>query len=335
MTTNLIGKNMAINILGAGLSCIDIIKETGSTYKSLGGTAANVISFLSMFSEMKTFFLLPSMKDDFIKKEFSRRDVEIYSFGKKPIDSPIIIERINNGSHSFSGVCPYCNYLLRKTKLPQISDINSLSFLDKDINLFYYDRVSSGIKSFVSNNKSGWNFYEPNSARSYNVFLENAKRAHIVKFSSDRIQENIVNKMLDDLASSSVEMVIITMGQKGLKYAIRENGSFNDWISVTSHIINGVKDTSGAGDWVTSIFLFFFLSQYPFYTKQINNNLVYNYLRYAQKVATESCKYLGAHGICESADGVRIIENITHMSIEPITVFENSLVTCPKCHQAL
>lgn len=57
----------------------------------------------------------------------------------------------------------------------------------RNCNLFYYDRLSEGIKEIAFLNRRGWNFFEPNSCRVYRPFINAAKYANIIKFAEDRV----------------------------------------------------------------------------------------------------------------------------------------------------
>lgn len=326
---------MNIKILGAGLSCIDIIKYENNTKSSLGGTTANVMSFLSAFNKFDVSILLPKMNNKVLESEFNKRNVKIIEFGQNEINIPIIIENLTDDSHSFNGLCGHCNKNLKNIDLPDITDIKCTSIKTNCYNLFFYDRISLGIYQMAINNINGWNFYEPNTMNSYKNFIEFAKSANIVKFSNDRISESEVKNILSDLQESNVSIVIITMGAKGLKYSVRTNGVLSEWIYVKPIKLDHIIDTTGAGDCMSAVFIFLLLNKYPQFTNEISKDLIVDFLDKSQEIAVESCQYMGAQGILESKKAIDKICEFLDVNIYPINVFSNSITFCPYCKYEL
>ena len=313
------------------MTCIDIIKYGERSKIALGGTAANVMSFLSMFKNFKVSILLPKNNNNFFANEFKKRNIKVIEFRAKDINTPIIIENLTDNAHNFTSLCPHCKNNLKSIDLPGRKDANSI-FIETDYyNLFFYDRISLGIKKIAKKNIKGWNFYEPNSMENYKTFIDNARFSNIVKFSNDRISESNIKNMLFDLQISNVLIVIITMGSEGLKYSIRVNGVLSEWIYIKPYKLDNITDASGAGDWLSTSFLFQLINRYPFCTDEISGDMVFEFLDKSQRIAAESCQYIGAHGLLETKKATDNINNILNSNIYPLNVFSYTKIFCPFC----
>lgn len=304
MTMNSIGENMKNNnlsILGAGFACLDIIKTKNQEEVMLGGTAANVVTILSLLG-LKTSFLTARYSGQtgrYMERAFESRGVECIFFTDTKSQAPKIIEGIEEGKHFFITVCPKCGRLLTKCSLPSLSQMNKVKRqYNFSPNIFFFDRISEGIKEFARENQNGWNVYEPNSCRIYSNLIRGIQVANIVKYSEDRISSKITDSILKDIKNTDVALLIVTMGKKGIKYVYRtETGELSDWSYIVAEAIEKVEDSSGSGDWLTAVFLYFLLKKYPNYTNRLNGQYLYNSLVEAQKYATQNCFFIGAQGM--------------------------------------
>lgn len=307
-----------INVLCAGLSCIDVIRNNNEDFVSLGGTAANVASFMSVLG-LHTSFLQADYRcanAAWFFDQFLERGINIIKFNQNSIAVPTIIEELNNGQHKFVTKCPICNKKTNDIKLPTIKNIAKyVKYLD--LNLFYYDRISEGIKHIAFQNRNGWNMYEPNSIRVYNTFLKNAETANIIKLSQESIPEKYIEKMRIDLAASNVQILIVSLGADGLKFSYRQNKNLSNWIFLHEYKPPKLVDTSGAGDWLTASFLYMFLQNYPYYSESISDKIIMNCLIQSQKVASYSCSFIGAQNILKDKHGIEQINKVlnSHISI--------------------
>lgn len=340
MTLFLIGKIMNINnifVLGAGFACADIIKYNGNEEMSLGGTAANVLSILGQLGT-RVAFLNVNYNEEmgaWLRDALLRRGVRTIYFANSKMPVPRVIELLDsNGHHSFQTVCPICGKRLVKTILPSISHVKKTIFNENvNLNLFFYDRISEGIKAIAAFNNKGWNFYEPNSFRVYETFRDAAKSSNIIKFSLERISKSYVKLLHDDLQASMVQLIIVSDGQNGFYYSYRDKtGKLCKWIYVTALVSEKTVDDSGAGDWLTATFLYEFLKEYPYYTDQLEGEKLERMLNIARKVSSFNCGFLGAQGIFKNKDALSKLNNWLGSDIHVIKDKPcNSVFTCQYC----
>lgn len=301
---NLIGENMKkgnLSILGAGFACLDIIRLQKKNIVMLGGTAANVLTILSLFG-LRTEFLTVryyGQSGEFIESAFGNRSVKCISFADTKNQAPKIVEGLEDGKHFFVTTCPKCGRNLVKCNLPTLSQITKIEReYNKSPNIFFFDRISEGIKECAIQNKGGWNVYEPNSCRIYSNLINGIRVANIVKYSDDRISAKITDNIVRDIRDTNVALLIVTMGEEGIKYIYRtETGEFSDWNYIAAVLIDKVMDSSGSGDWLTAVFLYLLLKKYPFYTANLNGHYIEQSLKEAQKYAAQNCSYIGAQGM--------------------------------------
>ena len=319
-----------INLLFAGFSCIDIIKIDNDEISLLGGTAANVASILSMIG-LNTNFLQPryiGYNHHWFENEFKKRKINLIEFKTKDITVPCIIEQLRQESHVFSTTCPICNKKINEIILPQKNNVKDL--YEKIIpNLFFYDRISSGIKMIVQKNKTGWNMYEPNSIRIYETFLKNASDADIVKISEESISLKHIEQLKRDLDFSKVMLFIVTSGSNGFRYSFRLGNKLSDWIYTPADIALNFVDSSGAGDWFSAVFLYKFIQKYPIHVDVIDKKVLDSCFKMAAKAASYSCSFVGAQGIFEDKDGIFNMNCILDSKMHVLT---NTKITKKGCY---
>lgn len=304
-----------ISVLGMGLSCIDVVKCGETTEYSPGGTAANVMCVLAQLG-VNTALLVPRYGDkyaEYLVEELKRRGVEVIEFRSSGIPTPRIIERCGaNGEHQFETVCPECGAHLNRIILPVESDIKGIGDKYFDTNLIYFDRISTGIKKCISRGKKwgAWTYYEPNSCRQYKTFLNNIAKVDIVKFSADRVAEVYIERLKDDLdTETQTKLIIVSQGAKGLKFATKDgNGRFSQWVELNAAPLDTPLDTSGAGDWLTATFLWYFLKEFPKELRVLPQQKINSILMESQKMASLSCMYKGAQGFFKFKNSIVLLE---------------------------
>lgn len=295
-------KKEDISVFGAGFSCVDIIKAGNHEEIMPGGTAANVLSILALLG-IQAVLIGADHNDElgqWLKTTLMSRGLRFYNFTSSHTPVPRIIEYLDvSGRHEFKTICPVCGQDLAKNILPHARHIKfSVIQNVRKANLFYYDRMSDGIRLLISQNQKGWNFYEPNSCRIYKTFLEAAKNAHIFKFSQDRIPSAHIERLVNDLQESNVQLVIVSMGKSGFRFSYRDSEKrLCDWIYVQATVSEHSVDDSGAGDWMTAVFLYLFLQQYPFFSASLDEKKIWEMLEKAKEIAAYQCGFLGAQGI--------------------------------------
>lgn len=326
-------KNM--KVLGAGFACVDLIKGTTRSHISLGGTAANVLTILSQLG-FETKLLTAEYAGElgvWYKNALQIRQISPIYFQKSKKRLSVIIEDIdpNNNAHFFRTSCSNCKNSFMNVILPSDEKAEKLIPEMDNCNLLFYDRFSSGINYLANINKEGWNMYEPNAFRMYANLLSGCQSSDIVKFSLERIPDRICDQLLHDLIDTRAKIVIVTMGQKGLRLTVKKNGGWGEWNYLPSIDNENLVDTAGAGDWLTAGFLYELLLEYPVVQTIAQEKLVEK-IKKAQLLATAACGFTGAQGILKEPRGIEQINLITGTDFWLIQDKDiGDKINCPIC----
>lgn len=324
-----------MKVLGAGFACVDLIKGITRSHISLGGTAANVLTILSQLG-FETKFLTAEYAgeiDDWYRNALQTRQISPIYFQKSKKRLSVIIEDIdpNNNTHFFRTSCSNCKNSFMNVILPSYKKAENLMPEMDNCNLLFYDRFSSGINYLANINKKGWNMYEPNAFRMYVNLLSGCQSSDIVKFSSERIPDRICEQLLHDLIDTRVKIMIVTMGQAGLRFIVKKNSGWGKWNYLPSIDSENVVDTAGAGDWLTAGFLYELLSEYPVVQTIAQEKLIEK-LKKAQLLATAACGFTGAQGMLKDPKGIEHLSLITGADFWLIRDKDIDVkINCPVC----
>jgi sugar/nucleoside kinase (ribokinase family) len=292
-----------ISIVGIGFICLDIIRFEDEIKIQLGGTTANVASVLSELSLQVSCFV-PQYSDlwnEYLQNEIVNRNIRPILFTKTTLNTPRVIEVIEREAlkHKFFTVCPQCKKKLNNIVLPSQKQIESYQNYIENTNVLFFDRVSEGVKRAVeiARLNNSWVFYEPNACRFYKQLLSVAMSVDILKYSEDRISPTYSNMLKNDLETSTTKLIIITLGNKGIKYCCKSKiNKFGEWKYIKANNIENIKDTCGAGDWLTAAFLYYYLPSHLYVDYMIENE-VEGALVQAQHMAAFACGFIGAQEI--------------------------------------
>lgn len=289
-----------MKVVGTGLACLDIINRENEIVVMNGGTCANVMTGLAQLGEEATI-LLPKYQEDMQRDQFystfKKLNVELLFYGSTKQNIPRIIETYDeNFKHVFFTKCPLCNKDLIKHRF--ISNKESKEFINeiKDYDVFFTDRISDGIKNIAKefNQNNAKVFYEPNSGRNLKALVEMARLSNVLKFSTDRISVSLADNILNQCQDCILELVIATHGKDGLSFCYKkDNDSFTDWITGPYVEFKKMKDTSGAGDWLTAGFLHYW-NQIEF---ELNETSIYNVFEKSLKLSAIASMTEGAQGV--------------------------------------
>lgn len=290
-----------MNVLGIGFNCVDIIRTNKNETLTAGGTCTNVLAILSSLG-IETTLMSPNYYENKNFKLFiddiTNKNINHVLFKKTTLPFSIVIQDNSCKDHKFITTCPKCGE----------STINTISFNEHDakkyvhvlnnVDFLYCDRFSQGIKYFVKicHDKGITTFYEPNNCRFYNTQLSAIKNFDIVKFSSSRINEKTAEKLRLDLGDSRTKLIIVTLGNNGLKFSVRQNNVLSDWIEIKKPFENDVVDSSGAGDCLTAALIYSILSTQIYDEKKYNISWLQEVLYKAQIISSINCNCLGAQG---------------------------------------
>lgn len=307
---------MKRKITGCGFSCVDIIKSDEGIVTDIGGTCANVLSILNCLN-WEAEIWTPKYEETFFEACLTGRGIKCVQFAntKKKVPRVLQINDKKTSQHKFITRCPQCGNRFAEYVLPTVKQVEKEKYQKGMV--FFCDRISEGISKLAEINKAngGYTMYEPNGFRIYEKFINNCKIFDIVKFSEEKLSDRQKKAVLDDLQISAVQLIIMTNGQLGLKFAFRDkNNRLSEWNQMDAVPTDKLKDSSGAGDWLTASFLNCFFS-WNKYTGQFQNcDYIRLCLRKAMDIAAMSCGYIGAQG------ALRDEKIFQEMSLPPVAM---------------
>jgi fructokinase len=307
------------SISGAGFVTLDVTLDDASrvTYRGIGGTTGNVLSILAFFGwrSMPVVRVGSDRIGQAVLREFRELGADVRHMGAEPaLETPLIFQFAAQPSSlpRYGFECPSCGKARRFTR--ELIDTGFKAALDdvSSTNVFFFDRVTPGAVEMAETAREGGAvvFFEPSSVAADSALFAKALRAsHVVKYSAERI----AGSLSDLLDSGFVE--IQTMGAKGLRF--RKHSLAPDWVALPALHVNGVADTSGAGDWCSAGFIHA-LEQIAenCAPQDLSYNEVYESLRMAQAIAALSCQHVGARGLMRAtapdaalSDALRILQD--------------------------
>ena len=327
-----------------GLTCLDIINDNKKIKINLGGTAGNVASVLSSLG-IEVYDFVPDYSDEwneYMQKLLQQRNVRTVSFTKTKKVVPKIIEVIDliDCNHHFYVTCPKCGKKLNEVVLPTIKQILNEKEILRQADILFTDRLSDGISKAIEivRNNQGLTIYEPNVCRFYNQLLSSAGKVDIVKFSNERILDIYANKLKEDLKNFNTKLIINSLGRDGVRYSIKnDEGYFGKWIYLDAILTNNFVDASGAGDWLTAAFIYYFFNKA---TNKINfsERDITEALMSAQNISSFVCGFTGAQEIFDSRNLQISFKNRFNLKIDieaKSNIVPDISKICDKCYNKI
>lgn len=337
--------NNSIKILGAGLICVDVVRRNNSAKIMNGGSCANVISVLAQIgydcSVIREKY--SGVFESFLSNTLTSLGVKEAFYKHSRSSAPRIIEDLSDYEHSFYTTCPCCGKKILSLKLPSVSDAQIIKDQFEDIDVFYCDRTSSGIRYLMNmiSSQNGIVIYEPNSARNLKVLIETSAMADILKFSKERIPTSVAERIRTEC--KKLKLIISTDGARGLSFSYRTiNGEMSPWITLPSTFSGPVIDTSGAGDWLTAGFLSELLKDRDSLSLEGLSDAtgIAGMLNSGMRYSQLCCAAIGAQGVFYSAEFSKELRKLTsHVDELKKPQLDSQSVTgkdaCPLCFSAL
>lgn len=292
-------------IIGSGLIALDVVMNEGrgeQTRLWAGGTCGNVLTILSYlgWAAYPVARLNGDAASKLVAEDLSRWEVHRDFANLQPGSrTPIVVQRIRqdgNGMacHRFSRKCPICgNWLPGYTALPA-SLVEGISTRVNSPKVFFFDRVSSGTLSLakVSAENGAIVFFEPSNITNPRLFKDALALSHVLKYSQERMSQ-----YSEILEASNVLLRIETLGKDGLRYkssiASYETG---DWKYLDAYKVNRIRDTAGAGDWLTAGIIHLLGQMGLEGLQRVTSAGLMKALRFGQSLAAWNCGFEGARG---------------------------------------
>lgn len=290
-------------VVGTGLISLDLVigpEDVAPSGLYAGGTCGNLLIILSYlgWKSYPVSRLNGDKASKYVVDDMVRWGVQTSWAKTKPgSKTPIITQRIKHAhdggvTHRFSWNCPKCGAWLPSYSAVPAGVARAVTERIKSPAVFFFDRVSRGAINLAQIYAKGGTLvvFEPSGVGDPRLFCEALKSAHVVKYSAERIDQI---KGLSRLSGPLLE--IQTRGSNGLRYR-RLGGRVSKWIDVPAIPANGVKDTSGAGDWCCAGIVHGLGMNALKGLQRATSAQVLAAIRFGQAMAAWTCKFKGARG---------------------------------------
>jgi sugar/nucleoside kinase (ribokinase family) len=295
--------------VGAGFVALDFIIHDGQqapAQVAAGGSCGNVMAILAHlgWNSHPIARLDRSKESNRLVKDLkaagaSTKLITRSTTGSTPRVLHIIHDVATTGrTHSFRTRCQYCGAWFPTYK--PITRQRAQVILKKAARAeaFYFDRASPAtIKLAQQYHDNGAVVcFEPNSVPDLKLFKAALKAAHILKYSAERLER--VEGLEGHLAKLSVPLHIETLGEAGLRYRVNQG----DWRILPALKATMLRDTAGAGDWLTAGILHGLASSQGFAARAWKEKGVEAAIAFGQAMAAVNCAFIGARGAMRDLD---------------------------------
>lgn len=292
-------------VFGTGLIALDLVfgLDPKTPIRSwAGGTCGNVLSILAYLGW--DAYPIARMNGDpaseRVRADMAEWGVELDFASCEPTaHTPIIIQEIRRGrdgkpKHRFSWSCPKCGKWLPGFKPVTTAAVDAVKPALENTSVFFLDRLSRAALSLAKEaaDRGAVVVFEPSGKGASNLLAEAINLAHIVKYSSHRIEN--IEGLMDKGTATIVE--IKTLGEQGLKYRHRFGRTPSKWIHVSAIPAMRLTDTCGSGDWCTAGLLANVATRGLTGFRERGTDGLRAALRYGQALAAWNCGFEGARG---------------------------------------
>lgn len=291
------------SIVGIGLVALDVVIDAQSGEQIgewAGGSCGNVMAILAYLGWTATPISRlddgePSMR---IRADLGRWGIDERWLALAPTaPAAIYIERLGYDEdgvahHRFEHFCPECGQRLppyravtREALRPILDEITTCDVL-------FIDRPSAGavLAAEHAREQGMFVYFEPSARGDERHLARIAACSEVVKYSADRLTAADRSA----IAATSPTLEIETRGAEGLRF--RSYGT--SWRELHAPSVE-MKDTAGAGDWLTAGLLHGLLSSAPGNPRHAFGSAT-KLLATAQALGAFSCGFVGARGAMES-----------------------------------
>ncbi|KTE18373.1 hypothetical protein ATE67_18695 [Sphingopyxis sp. H050] len=295
------------DILATGFVALDVIWRPGRKGASLaaGGSCGNVAATLASFgndvalvaklgADAEAAAVIDDLVRAGVRPHLLRRDSRT--------ETPVVIHEILEGprDHRFLLNDPETGARLPRYSPPDPLDIHAAKLLAPKV--FYFDRLSPGIIDLARQLKENGaiTFFEPSDISGDISMTDVEPFVDILKISAQRAHE------FGGRLRYSSPIQILTDGRRGLDVRLggAEDSEFHHLPAV---LIEGVVDSAGAGDAVSSALIAAILDDW---TGEIPTpDLALYGLRRGQVLAALNCRFAGARGALQSL-GVEVVTTV-------------------------
>ena len=253
-------KEKTPRLLTAGYLTLDLIVRNlaaGDYWHSAGGTCGNVSIFASALG--LDVSLLARVGEDLrghkVLSDVVAGGINTAGIEQVPgLATPGIVELITGtpeGTHRFTHRCPECAIRLPKQAVVSHSTARTKVKFIKQFDAFFFDRATSATLLLASAAREAGLLvmFEPSNVPRTAKALRAAELSDIVKTSRRPGYRGRDWELRPDAAT---KFIVETLGPNGMRVRHRLSTGWGEWQTVTPFPPPHIRDTAGAGDWMTA-----------------------------------------------------------------------------------
>jgi fructokinase len=290
-------------IYGIGLVALDLVvsaEPCEPVFSWAGGTCGNVLTIMSYlgWNAFPVARLNGDPASNRVREDFRRWGVHLdFAECTPTTDTPIIVQKINRDSdgspsHMFNWECLQCGRGLPRFKPVTFKSACSVMKRMGEPAVFFADRLSNASLALARHaaKKGALVVFEPSMVENPSLMAEMLSIAHVVKYSSQRL-----NRVLST-ENDSVLLEIQSLGSIGLRFRQPQNRKAPGWTSAEAFLAPSLRDTCGSGDWLTAGFLSKVGQHGLDGFRALDSSALQSALTYGQALSAWNCGYEGARG---------------------------------------
>ena len=289
-----------LRLLSAGYLTLDlVVRDLGARdyWQSVGGTCGNVAAFASALGADVTILG---------RVGYDRRGLELLTkLSSAGVDvahverisrvcTPGVVEfiRTDMGStHRFEYRCPVCDTQLPKAAVVSKRQAKIEAERIDEFDAFFFDRAAPGTVHLARAARDAGLLviFEPTTVPRTDLAERAATTSDIVK-----VSQQPSNSMGDwrPNRGATTRFIVETLGSGGTRFRARSQHRWRAWRELPCVAQSNVRDTAGAGDWLTAGVITRLLSE----PNTLTDDAMQSAIEYGQRLSAISLSFDGAQG---------------------------------------
>lgn len=327
-------------LLGAGYLTLDLVVRDLNTrdyWQSIGGTCGNVSTFASALGANVTVLARVGRdrRGDLLLSSLEAMGIDVAHIERSArLNSPGVVQlaRTDIGrTHRFAFRCPVCEASLPKTSVVSKQQAENEAKRIDEFDAFFFDRATLATVSLAeaARNVGLLVIFEPTTVPRTALANQAAALSDIVKVSQ---QPNNGMDAWRPTQGASTRFIVETLGSRGVRFRSRFQNRWCTWREMPCVAQSNIRDTAGAGDWLTAGMITCLLSV----PSSLTSDDMHSSIEYGQRLSSLSLSFDGAQGALTTlgAQAIRLFANSTLPIEFPPEVATHPLLPRPKTPQA-
>lgn len=300
-------------ILTAGYLTLDLITRDITCrdfWHSVGGTCGNVSVFASALGANVSLLGRTGIdyRGQILLKKVAAAGLDPSAVEQVPsLNTPGIVEiirRTRDGGHRFTHKCPLCGVRLPKGAVISKRRAEVEAKRMSEFQAYFFDRATDATLFLARAARDAGLvvMFEPPSFPRTRRALYATELSDIVKISHSPSKPPLNWTLVQ---GGPARLVIETLGAGGVRFAHRSKLAWSRWKEIPSLSPVNIRDTAGAGDWLTAGLLTRLLPQANSHT--IDPHMVVASIEYGQRLSAISISFDGPGGALQELGAAEII----------------------------